>query len=170
MGQGQGGLGVHRNNNTLLAMSSGQIFRNVSRKQLSFDKDSTDPDMLWRRNPVRNKVGRINSFGRYEPGWDLAPEMSRADGTKKASRFYFCFTVLCIIMLYRLRFSKAVKKLVTSDEHEKLKEEMAWQVAEMIVRDVTRYDDADDAMIMYVDAVYPVLQCHDARKARKGED
>ena len=36
------------------------------------------------------------------------------------------------------RFSKAVKKLVTNDEHEKLKEEMAWQVAEMIVRDVTR--------------------------------
>ena len=31
-----------------------------------------------------------------------------------------------------------MKKLVTNDEHEKLKEEMAWQVAEMIVRDVTR--------------------------------
>jgi len=119
--QGQGSVRTHRNNNnTLLAMSSGQIFRNVDRKQLSFDKESTDPDMLWRRNPVRNKVGRINSFGRYEPGWDLAPEMSRADGTKKASRL-----------------SKAVKKLVTNDEHEKLKEEMAWQVAEMIVRDVT---------------------------------
>jgi len=118
--QVQGAMGVHKNNNTLLAMSSGQIFRNVDRKQLSFDKESTDPDMLWRRNPVRNKVGRINSFGRYEPGWDLAPEMSRADGTKKASRL-----------------SKAVKKLVTNDEHEKLKEEMAWQVAEMIVRDVT---------------------------------
>jgi len=118
--QVQGAMGVHKNSNTLLAMSSGQIFRNVDRKQLSFDKESTDPDMLWRRNPVRNKVGRINSFGRYEPGWDLAPEMSRADGTKKASRL-----------------SKAVKKLVTNDEHEKLKEEMAWQVAEMIVRDVT---------------------------------
>jgi len=119
-GLGQGAMGGLRNNNTLLAMSSGQIFRNVDRKQLSFDKESTDPDMLWKRNPVRNKVGRMNSFGRYEPGWDLAPEMSRADGTKKASRF-----------------SKAVKKLVTNDEHEKLKEEMAWQVAEMIVRDVT---------------------------------
>jgi len=118
--QVQGAMGVHKNSNTLLAMSSGQIFRNVDRKQLSFDKESTDPDMLWRRNPVRNKVGRINSFGRYEPGWDLAPEMSRADGTKKASRL-----------------SKAVKKLVTNDEHEKLKEEMAWQVAEMIVKDIT---------------------------------
>ena len=85
-GLGQGAMGGHRNNNTLLAMSSGQIFRNVDRKQLSFDKESTDPDMLWKRNPVRNKVGRMNSFGRYEPGWDLAPEMSRADGTKKASR------------------------------------------------------------------------------------
>eukprot|EP00092_Neocalanus_flemingeri_P027098 GFUD01029385.1.p1 GENE.GFUD01029385.1~~GFUD01029385.1.p1 ORF type:complete len:656 (+),score=193.67 GFUD01029385.1:322-2289(+) len=116
----QGAMAMHRNNNTLLAMSSGKMFRNVDRRDLSFDKETTDPDMLWKRNPVRNKVGRINSFGRYEPGWDLAPEMSRADGTKKASRF-----------------SKAVKKLVTNDEHEKLKEEMAWQVAEMIVRDVT---------------------------------
>jgi len=119
-GISHGAMGVCRNNNTLLAMSSGKVFRNVNRRDFSFDKESTDPDMLWRRNPVRNKVGRINSFGRYEPGWDLAPEMSRTDGTKKASRF-----------------SKAVKKLVTNDEHEKLKEEMAWQVAEMIVRDVT---------------------------------
>jgi len=119
-GISHGAMGVVKNNNTLLAMSSGKVFRNVNRRDFSFDKESTDPDMLWRRKPVRNKVGRINSFGRYEPGWDLAPEMSRTDGTKKASRF-----------------SKVVKKLVTNDEHEKLKEEMAWQVAEMIVRDVT---------------------------------
>ena len=75
-----------KNNNTLLAMSSSQILRNVDRKHLSFDKESSDPDLLWKRNSVRNKVGRINSFGRYEPGWDLAPDMSRTDGTKKASR------------------------------------------------------------------------------------
>ena len=71
------------------------MFRNIEKKDLSFDKETTDPDMLWKRNPVRNKVGRINSFGRYEPGWDLAPEMSRADGTKKASRFgLVCYIVL----------------------------------------------------------------------------
>ena len=94
-GVSQGATVTHRNNNTLLAMSSGKMFRNIEKKDLSFDKETTDPDMLWKRNPVRNKVGRINSFGRYEPGWDLAPEMSRADGTKKASRFgLVCYIVL----------------------------------------------------------------------------
>ena len=37
------------------------------------------------------------------------------------------------------RLSKAVKKLVSNEEHERMKEEMAWQVAEMIVKDVTRW-------------------------------
>ena len=32
---------------------------------------------------------------------------------------------------------RVVKNLVTNEEKEKMKEELAWQVAEMIVRDVT---------------------------------
>ena len=35
------------------------------------------------------------------------------------------------------RFGRVVKNLVTNEEKEKMKEELAWQVAEMIVRDVT---------------------------------
>merc|ERR1712059_172163 len=35
------------------------------------------------------------------------------------------------------RLGRVVKRLVVNDEHEKLKEEMAWQVAEMIVKDIT---------------------------------
>ena len=60
-----------------------------------------------------------------------------------------------------------MKKLVTNDEHEKLKEEMAWQVAEMIVRDVTRsvlmtvlQDDTRNGMFLD-------FQCNNARE---GED
>ena len=37
----------------------------------------------------------------------------------------------------RSRISKAVKKLVSNEEQEKMKEEMAWQVAEMFVKEVT---------------------------------
>merc|ERR1719481_2055471 len=72
------------------------------------------------RSYCRNKVGRVNSFGRYEPGLDLAPRMSHTEGTKKTSRF-----------------GRVVKNLVTNEEKEKMKEELAWQVAEAIVRDVT---------------------------------
>merc|ERR1719219_49173 len=108
-----------KTNNTLLAMASASSTTSPD-KSFSIDKETSDPDRLWRRNNVRDKIGKINSLGRYEPGWDLAPHMNRNDGTKKTSRI-----------------SKAVKKLVSSEDHEKMKEEMAWQVAEMFVKEVT---------------------------------
>ena len=42
------------------------------------------------------------------------------------------------------RISKAVKKLVSSEDHEKMKEEMAWQVAEMFVKEVTSVTMAEN--------------------------
>ena len=72
-----------KTNNTLLAMASATTSPD---KSFSIDKESSDPDILWRRNKVRDKIGKINSIGRYEPGWDLAPHMTRTDGTKKTSR------------------------------------------------------------------------------------
>lgn len=99
--------------NTLLAVQSS------NRPDLGLE-ELQDPDSLWRRPPVRDKVGRVNSFGRYQPGLDLAPDMNRAEGTKKTSRL-----------------GRVVKNLVTNDEKERMKEELAWQVAEDIVRDIT---------------------------------
>ena len=43
------------------------------------------------------------------------------------------------------RISKAVKKLVSSEDHEKMKEEMAWQVAEMFVKEVTSVTMAENS-------------------------
>ena len=64
-----------RPSNTLLAASSATV-----RHSATFDcGDLQDPDSLWRRRPVRDKVGRVNSFGRFQPGLDLAPQMSRAE-------------------------------------------------------------------------------------------
>ena len=51
---------------------------------------------------------------------------------------FSCSSCFSVNLYFYHRLSKAVKKLVTNDEHEKLKEEMAWQVAEMIVKDITR--------------------------------
>ena len=72
-----------KTNNTLLATATTTPSPD---KSFSIDKETSDPDMLWRRNNVRDKIGKINSIGRYEPGWDLAPHMTRNDGTKKTSR------------------------------------------------------------------------------------
>ena len=86
-------------NNTLLAMSSaptspdGKQHHNNNNNNNSFSEldnsgsDLPDADLLWRRTPMRNEIGRINSLGRYEPGWDVAPDTSRAQGTKPSSRW-----------------------------------------------------------------------------------
>ena len=84
-------------NNTLLAMSSAPTSpdgkqHNNNNNNNSFSEldnsgsDLPDADLLWRRTPMRNEIGRINSLGRYEPGWDVAPDTSRAQGTKPSSR------------------------------------------------------------------------------------
>ena len=85
-------------NNTLLAMSSaptspdGKQHHNNNNSNNSFSEldnsvsDLPDADLLWRRTPMRNEIGRINSLGRYEPGWDVAPDTSRAQGTKPSYR------------------------------------------------------------------------------------
>ena len=83
-------------NNTLLAMSSaptspdGKQHHNNNNSFSELDNsgsDLPDADLLWRRTPMRNEIGRINSLGRYEPGWDVAPDTSRAQGTKPSSRW-----------------------------------------------------------------------------------
>ncbi|XP_063922193.1 A-kinase anchor protein 10, mitochondrial [Zophobas morio] len=72
-----------------------------------------DPDSLWkRRRNHRLSCGRITALGKFET--DLEPEPDRKGFTLK----------------------NVVKKFVSLDEDKK-KEEMAWQVAEMIVKDIT---------------------------------
>lgn len=98
--------------NTLLA-SGGKLDGSMN---MSIDSLSlSDPDSLWRRKPIRENVGRVDSLGRYCPGWDEAP-----DTTKMGV------------------LSMAAKRLTGAGPHQaKLKEEMAWQVAESFIRDVT---------------------------------
>ncbi|XP_044271586.1 A-kinase anchor protein 10, mitochondrial [Tribolium madens] len=72
-----------------------------------------DPDSLWkRRRTHRLSCGRITALGKFET--DLEPEPDKKS----------------------FKFRNVVKKFVSLDEDKK-KEEMAWQVAEMIVKDIT---------------------------------
>ncbi|XP_046681158.1 A-kinase anchor protein 10, mitochondrial isoform X2 [Homalodisca vitripennis] len=74
-----------------------------------------DPDLIWRqRNQNRGlSIGRIDQLGRFET--DIEPEPDKKSES---------------------RITRVVKKLVNKDE-QKAQEEMAWRVAEMIVKDVT---------------------------------
>lgn len=82
----------------------------------------SDPDLLWRRSSLSHGLsfGRINALGRYERDFEMDNEQEErwslsAGGTK---------------------LKKAMRKLVNLPE-EKVQEEIAWQVAEMIIKDVT---------------------------------
>ncbi|XP_066995812.2 A-kinase anchor protein 10, mitochondrial [Anabrus simplex] len=111
-------ISVH---NTLLAMEDTscpprKIIRNVDDREMSIDsRQLYDPDSLWkRRHPSDLSFGRVNEMGRFET--DVEPEPDKKGES---------------------RLSKVVKKLVNKDE-DKAEEEMAWQIAEMIVKEITR--------------------------------
>lgn len=113
--------------NTLLAMEDNtapprKILRNVDEREMSIDsRQLYDPDSLWKRRQQSGlSLGRINSLGRFER--DIEQEPSKKEES---------------------RLTKVVKKLVNLEE-DKAKEEMAWQVAEMIVKDITNLTMGSD--------------------------
>ncbi|KAJ8931704.1 hypothetical protein NQ314_015351 [Rhamnusium bicolor] len=73
-----------------------------------------DPDALWKRRRChRLSLGRVNEIGKYET--DFEPEPDRKE----------------------FKLKDVVKKFVSLEDEHRKKEEMAWQVAEMIVKDIT---------------------------------
>lgn len=112
--------------NTLLAMESSTTkIRSSSTSDMQIDsRQIYNPDLLWRR---RNSVaglsfGRISSLGRYEREFEEIDSIKTEHNWSLASGGN--------------RLKKAVKKLVNLPE-DKVREEVAWQVAEMIVKDIT---------------------------------
>ncbi|XP_034192741.2 A-kinase anchoring protein pkaap isoform X1 [Osmia lignaria lignaria] len=72
-----------------------------------------DPDSLWKRNKYSLSVGYIDDLGRFVT--EIEPDPQRK---------------------YESRLTRAVKRLVNM-EQDKAKEELAWKIAEMIVREIT---------------------------------
>ncbi|XP_023340768.1 A-kinase anchor protein 10, mitochondrial isoform X2 [Eurytemora carolleeae] len=105
-------LGVQRN--TLLA--TGDKLSPVERfGSLRIDNGAlTDPDSIWKRKPIKSKVGKIDYLGRYHSSWEKPPDILKEGG-----------------------LIGKVRRLGRGNEQIRLQEEMAWQVAEMFVRDVT---------------------------------
>ncbi|XP_011143032.1 A-kinase anchor protein 10, mitochondrial isoform X2 [Harpegnathos saltator] len=72
-----------------------------------------DPDSLWKRNKYRLSIGYIDNLGRFIS--EIEPDPHRK---------------------YESRLTRAVKRFVNI-EQDKAKEELAWRIAEMIVREIT---------------------------------
>ncbi|KAJ8681225.1 hypothetical protein QAD02_017012 [Eretmocerus hayati] len=94
---------------TLKSRSSAHGSMNIDTRQLY------DPDSLWKRNKSSLSVGYVDNLGRFVT--EIEPDPCRKNERES-------------------RLSRAVKRLVHL-EQDKAKEESAWKIAEMIVRDVT---------------------------------
>ncbi|KAG7203317.1 hypothetical protein KM043_010405 [Ampulex compressa] len=103
--------------NTLQAGNDGSRFLNNKtgiNSGMNIDTSQLyDPDSLWRRNKYSLSVGYIDDLGRFIT--EIEPDPHRK---------------------YESRLTRAVKRLVNM-EQDKAKEELAWKIAEMIVREIT---------------------------------
>ncbi|KAI9585393.1 A-kinase anchor protein 10, mitochondrial [Glossina fuscipes] len=113
--------------NTLLA-SMDNNHSSSHFKQFKLDIDSsqlTNPDLLWHRSHAGNgnglKFGYVNSLGRYERDF-VKPSDALIQNSLKSTHN---------------KLKKAVRKLVNLPQ-DSVQEEIAWQVAEMIVKDITK--------------------------------
>ncbi len=120
--------------NTLLATASSSKKKHSKRRSKSPDflDKSADPDHLWqRKQTVLTSIGHVDHLGRYRSSLQLPPEMQ---DRRNKSHVLSGFPIQAGV---KAKITKAVKKMVTNDDLERFKEEMAWQMAEMIVSDVT---------------------------------
>lgn len=100
---------------TFLAMENPTKIKQNSSNMSIDTRQLYDPDSLWkRRKNHRLSFGRVSELGRFET--DFEPEPDKKNQSKLKS---------------------VMKRFVNLEEEDKRKEEMAWQVAEMIVKDIT---------------------------------
>lgn len=104
-------------NSTFLAMENPTKNKKKEKTaNMSIDtRQLYDPDALWKRKKYnRLSFGRITELGRFETDFEPEPDKNN-----------------------RSKLKNVMKRLVNLEDEEKRKEEMAWQVAEMIVKDIT---------------------------------
>lgn len=145
--------GVISSKNTLLAMESSkkraQRLRSTLTSDMSIDaRQLRDPNMLWRRSSLSCaglNFGRVDALGRYERDYEIVPFTERSNYTgslttsashTSAHTMNNVDTGLTVLQNTGNKIKQAVRKLVHLPE-EKVQEEIAWQVAEMIVKDIT---------------------------------
>ena len=115
--------------NTLLASMDNHSMH-LKQFQLNIDSSQlTNPDLLWHRSNSNNlKFGRVNSLGRYER--DFIPPSDALHHSSSKSQHNWSLS------LNGNKIKNAMRKLVHLPD-DNVQEEIAWQVAEMIVKDVT---------------------------------
>jgi len=114
--------------NTLLA--SGSVSKGNKRKEsrqkknADFLEKTAEPDFLWgRKQSILTNIGHVDHLGRYVSCLELPPDVTQKRQVMMEPNM-------------KTRISKAVRKIITNEDVEKVKEEMAWQMAELVITDV----------------------------------
>ncbi|XP_004530326.1 A-kinase anchor protein 10, mitochondrial [Ceratitis capitata] len=127
--------------NTLLAMDSIKLpqariksLQQTGSSDLNIDaRHLTNPNLLWRRSHstdgVGLKFGHINELGRYERDFEAVDAVGGESGGGAGKPNWS-------LSFNGNKIKNAMRKLVHLPE-DKVQEEIAWQVAEMIIKDVT---------------------------------
>ncbi|KAI8125859.1 hypothetical protein FF38_07601 [Lucilia cuprina] len=123
-------LPISQHNTLLASMDSNSHSSHLKQFHLNIDSSQlTNPDLLWHRSNSNNlKFGRVNSLGRYER--DFISPSDALQHTSLKSNHNWSLT------LQGNKIKNAMRKLVHLPD-DNVQEEIAWQVAEMIVKDVT---------------------------------
>lgn len=132
--------------NTLLAGLDYKKNRNSTDLQID-SRLLADPDLLWRRHNSTSKLsfGRVDAFGRYERDFDFPSTIPASIPTSRS--FQLQNDSIDIDDPQSIfeqskwnstqnRLKNAMRKLVHLPE-DSVQQEIAWQVAELIVKDVT---------------------------------
>lgn len=128
--------------NTLLAGLDPKKSKNTTNLQID-SRQLGDPDLLWHRRLSGHGLsfGKIDAYGRYErdfdlPGSTMLPTSKSAFQLQSGSIDVDDTQALLELDSTQNRFKNAMRKLVHLPE-DSIQQEIAWQVAEMIVKDVT---------------------------------
>jgi A-kinase anchor protein 10 len=132
--------------NTLLAGLDYKRNRNSTDLQID-SRLLADPDLLWRRHNSTSKLsfGRVDPYGRFERDFEMPTTIAAGIPTSRSFQLpndsIDIDDPLSIFEQAKLssaqsRLKNAVRKLVHLPE-DSVQQEIAWQVAELIVKDVT---------------------------------
>ncbi|XP_020282588.1 A-kinase anchor protein 10, mitochondrial [Pseudomyrmex gracilis] len=103
-------------NTSIIGINDGRLPDNKKNINSNLNIDTRqlyDPDSLWRRNKYSLSIGYIDNLGRFIT--EIEPDPHRK---------------------YESRLTRVVKRFVNI-EQDKAKEELAWRIAEMIIREIT---------------------------------
>lgn len=131
--------------NTLLAgLDHRKSAKNTA--DLHIDARQLDPDMLWKRKSSNFGLsfGRVDEMGRYERDFELPTEKTSTSIPHSKSAFQLkshSFDVddphSIVELNAQNKFKNVMRKLTGHQQDDDMQQEIAWQVAEMIIKDVT---------------------------------